>query len=234
MDFPTPRFRFQLDPLLAEAKRRMRRRRVLVGFAVVAAVAAMAAVWHPWSGGRAAGRVSGGDTVFSQIPGMTRMLSESNGGGVCSGILGEGPSLAPFCSTRLRGGHEEAWILRTAPRGQRLAQNVNEAFAKSHPGPVLVAAERLSLPSPRKAEQLMRTPAFNMSDYRPAPAVNGGVARHIDGWYFQGCCSAPTRTGSPEIRFFWASGRTVVIVDVIGAELTAAEAQQIALLAKPR
>jgi hypothetical protein len=133
----------------------------------------------------------------------------------------------------VRAGHAEEWILRTAPRGQRLARNVNEAFARAHPGPVLVQAQSLTLRSPWQAERLLRNPNFNMSGYRTAPAVNGGVARHIDAWYFNKL-SAPTRFGSPEIRFFWVSGPIVVIVDVIGADLTTAEAQQLALLARPR
>ena len=64
---------------------------------------------------------------------------------------------------------------------------------------------------------------------RPAPAVNGGVARFNDAFYFAGQ-STPTR----EIEFAWASGPTVVRVNVIGAELTVEEARQIALLARPR
>ncbi|MGH3009491.1 MAG: hypothetical protein ACRDLM_08835 [Gaiellaceae bacterium] len=40
--------------------------------------------------------------------------------------------------------------------------------------------------------------------------------------------------GQGEFEFFWASGPTVVNVNVIGADLTIAEAQRIALLARPR
>ena len=157
------------------------------------------------------------------------------GGNVCGGILGEGPSLAPYCSTPTRTWHEEEWILRTVPRGQRLARYVSQAFARAHPGPALVMAQRMRLASPRQAAHILRNPHFNMSFYPSAPTVNGGVARYLDGRkYLQAWGSASTQFGLPKIRFFWASGPTVVIVDVRGAQLTTAEAQQIALLAHPR
>jgi hypothetical protein len=39
--------------------------------------------------------------------------------------------------------------------------------------------------------------------------------------------------GQTEIRFAWAAGTSVVIVNVVGADLTAAEAQRVAALAGP-
>jgi hypothetical protein len=108
--------------------------------------------------------------------------------------------------------------------------NVSAEFARAHPGPVIVTDRSLRLASAQQAERLVRAPDFNDSyTGRSAQAVNGGVARSIKGFYFDG-----TRSPAREIEFFWNSGPTVVNVNVVGARLTAAEAQQIALLAHPR
>lgn len=233
MDTHLPRSRFGLDVLIGEAKRRMRRRRVLVGLVVVAAAAALVLAVQSRGGGRALGVVSG-DTAMTQIPGMTRVNSSSVGTSVCSGM--KGTSFPPWCTTlKLRRGRYEAWILTTAyARGSRY--KVSAAFARAHPGPVIVTDQRLRLASAQQAEQLLREPDFNQSYAGlPVPAVNGGVARLIggarsnSGFYFAG-----SRTPAREFEFFWASGATVVNVNVVGARLTAAEAQQIALLARPR
>ena len=227
MDSHLPRPHFGLDLLIAEAKRRTRRRRGLVGVAAVAAAAAVLLSMQPWGGGRTLG-VAASHTAIAQIPGMTRVTSSPAGPAVCSGM--KGTYHPHFCSTlQLRGGRGETWILTTAyEQGRRF--NVSAAFARAHPGPVVVTDQWWRLGSPRQAEQLLRSPAVNHSyTGRPAPAANGGLARFVDAFYFAGQ-SAPTR----EIGFFWASGATFVNMNVIGAGLTVREAQQIALLARPR
>lgn len=229
MDAQLLRSRFGLDLLIGEAKRRMRRRRVLVVFAAATAAAAVVlTVQPPWGGAHHALGVVASDTAIAQIPGMTRVLSTGVGTSVCSGM--KGSYLPRWCNAlSLRGGRYEAWILTPAyEQGSRL--NVSAAFARAHPGPVIVTDQRLRLASARQAGQLLREPDFNKSyTGRPAPAVNGGVARFVDAFYFAG-----QRTPAREIEFFWAKGPTVVNVNVIGAELTVAQARQIALLARPR
>jgi hypothetical protein len=75
MDANLPRSRFGLDLLIAEAKRRMHRRRVLLGVAAVAAAAAAVLAVQPSGGGRALG-VAANDTAIAQIPGMTRVAAD--------------------------------------------------------------------------------------------------------------------------------------------------------------
>ncbi len=226
MDVQFPRSRFGLDLLIAEAKRRMRWRRGLVVLAAAAALAALVLIVQPWGGGHPLG-VAANDTAIAQIPGMTRVRVTA-ATSLCAGT--KGTSLPPWCTAlKLRSGRYEAWILTTAyEQGSR--SNVSATFAGTHPGPVIVTDDRLRLASARQAEQLVREPDFNNSySGRPVPAVNGGVGRSIEDFYFAG-----TRAPAREIEFFWASGPTVVNVNVIGAGLTAGEAQQIALLARPR
>ena len=227
MDAHFPRPRVGLDLLIAEAKRRMRRRRVQVGFAVVAAAAAVVLTVHLWGGGHAVG-VAASDTAIAQIPGMTRV--NSSGVGTVCGSTGTFPPLPRWCTALVRGGRYEAWILTSAyEQGSR--EDASAAFAKAHPGPVIVTDTWWRLASPRQAEQLLREHVFtrSFSDSHPAPAVNGGIAHSSHSYYF-GRTSASAR----EVEFFWASGSTVVNVNVTGDGLTSHEAQQIALLARPR
>lgn len=203
----------------------MRRRRGLAVFAAVATAAAAVLIWQPWSGSRSLA-VASGHTAIAEIPGMTRV--RVNAATRLCAMKGTG--LPAWCNTlKLRGGRYEAWILTSAyKQGNR--NNVSVSFAAAHPGPVIVTDERLRMASARQAERLVREPEFDNSySGSPAPAVNGGVARSIYDFYFAG-----TNDPAREIEFFWASGPTVVNVNVIGAGLTVDEAQQIALLAQPR
>jgi len=229
MEAQVPRSRFGLDLLIAEAKQRVRRRRVLFGIAAVAAGAAVMLTLQPWSGGHSLGSASG-RPGFSRIPGMTRVLSSSVGG-PCAGLLGNATSLAHYCFTlQVRRGHEEKWVLTSAYKG-RFQSNVQESFARAHPGPVLVEEQWWTLASARQAKQFLRESNFTNTG-RPVQPINGGLARSNDWWYFGG--TQNPHGGGRQIEFFWASGSTVVAVNVIGAGLTLEEAQQIALLARPR
>jgi hypothetical protein len=227
MDAVVPDSRFELDPLIAEAKRRMRLRRIvgIVGALVIAAAVTLAL--RPWDG--AGGVATGADRPgIAQIPGMTRVNSSSVGDSVCAGM--KGTYRPRWCSAiKLVRGRYESWILTSAyAQGHRF--NVPEALARAHPGPVIVTDLWWKLASPQQAEQLVREPDFNHSyTGSPAPAVNGGVARSLDAFYF-----IAQRTPAREFQFYWAKGPVVVDVNVIGAELSVAQAQQIALLARPR
>jgi hypothetical protein len=235
MDIFVPRLRIEVDALIAEAKRRMHRRWLLAGVAALVVAAAVTLVLQPWDRGpQSTASVGTSGRGIAQIPGMTRVLSTGVGNSVCAGM--KGTSLPQWCSTiKLLHGRYEAWILTTAyKRGSRL--NVSGIFARAHPGPVLVTDKWLRLASAQQAEQLLREPDFNESyTGRPASAVNGGAARLIGGAHSNsGVYFAGSRTPAQEFEFFWASGPTVVNVNVVGARLTVAEAQQIALLASPR
>jgi hypothetical protein len=80
------------------------------------------------------------------------------------------------------------------------------------------------------AEKLLHSTAytdFDTSDATPAPewAINGGLAEAPGG---------PAIPATNEFRFAWASGTSVVMVNVLGVDLTAVEAQRNAGLAGPR
>jgi len=211
---------FSLDPLMAEAKRRMRRRRVVLVVAAVVVAAALVLTVQPWHGGGHALGVSASDTAIAQIPGMTRVRSD---------IVGFCPGPHACTMREVRRDREETWIL-TSAYSERGRSNVPAAFARAHPGPVIVTDGWFRLASTRQAQQLVRN-YFSERPYptRPAPAVNGGVARKFDFPLHTARAGVP----APDIEFFWARGRTVVYVSVVGVRLTAAEAQQIARLAHP-
>jgi hypothetical protein len=223
-----PGLPFSLDPLVAEAKRRMWRRRVvLVVIAAVAVAAAVVLTVRPWGGGGHAHGFAATHTAIAHIPGMTRVQS-----------FGVGQEACECSDAKVLGGRYEAWILTTAyKQGRRL--DAPAAFARAHPGPVIVLDTWWRLGSPQQARHLLHdhyftrtvsaSPGVRMWDVtRPAPAVNGGIAHSTGSYYF-----GQSGVGRV-IEFFWASGSTVVNVYVTGHELTSREAQQIALLARPR
>jgi hypothetical protein len=242
MTLHVPELPFSLDPLMAEAKRRARQRRVLLGVAAVATVGAAVLAVQPWGRGRALG-VAAKDTAIAQIPGMTRVVADGVAPWLRVGCTDPSRPAAQRradgCRVpRVRAGRFEAWILTTAyEQGSRY--NVSAAFASAHPGPVIVTDQWERLASARTAKQLLRNPYFNGSRRSPlTPAVNGGVAMYFGRFGFaehgppkQRARQTPTGRA---IRFGWVSGPTVVSVTVIGAGLTAREARQIALLARPR
>ncbi|HZS30056.1 MAG TPA: hypothetical protein VFA37_02240 [Gaiellaceae bacterium] len=156
---------------------------------------------------------------------MTLVHSSGVGSSVCAGMKGEFRVSAWCTAAKLRGGRYQAWILTTAfDQGDRYS--VPARFARGHPGPAVVTDQWLRLASPRQAQRLLREPDFDKSyTGRPVAAVNGGVARRLPPLAY------PDQT---EIEFYWASGATVVNVNVIGAHLTVGEAQRIARLARPR
>jgi hypothetical protein len=224
---------FSLDPLMAEAKRRMWRRRVgLVVIASVAVAAALVLTVQPWGGRGHAQGVGATRTAIAHIPGMTRVQSTPISS-VC-GNKSSPPWLPRWCTSAV--GRYEAWILTTGYK-QGFRQNASPAFAAAHPGPVIVLDTWWRVASPQQAKQLLREHVFTRTSSglpgrpmwrtHPAPAINGGIAHSSLSFYFG-------QSGARVIEYFWASGSTVVNVYVTGDRLTSREAQKIALLARPR
>ena len=58
----------------------------------------------------------------------------------------------------------------------------------------------------------------------PAAAINGGIAARID---------SLANDGRTEFRFAWASGRSMVEVNIVGARLTLTQARDLARRAGP-
>jgi hypothetical protein len=87
--------------------------------------------------------------------------------------------------------------------------------------------------SRRAAERLLHTGMIGISSADgsqrfialPTRAINAGLAGQL---------KAPALNGGmTRFQFAWAAGTRVVLVDVLGADLTAAEAQRVAALAGP-
>jgi hypothetical protein len=223
---------FELDPLIAEAKLRMRRRRFLVLLLVLAivggVVGATLALRDPPGGGQPPAALPARHGI-SRIPAMTRIIAYSNvGGSVCSGMKGTAPRPVWCSAVKLRHGWFEQWILTSAVRRYGRRTTVPLPFARQHPGPAVVSDEVLTLATRSQAELLLRTPDFTGSwdtvDYTSLPeaAINGGIAGRIEPGF-----------DGPETRFMWVSGTSIVEVNVSGVNLTPVQAQQIARLARP-
>jgi len=161
MDVSASRIGPELDPLIAEAKHRMQRRRLLIALAAALAVAvAVTLLPRPWGRAHALG-VAASHTAIAQIPGMTRVHAGRQGAvlGVCN--MSVGPAAhgaffkrAPyphFCSVlKPRGGWWEHWILTSAYE-QGFRNDVKVSFAVALPGPVRVYDEWIRFASPRLA-----------------------------------------------------------------------------------
>jgi hypothetical protein len=87
----------------------------------------------------------------------------------------------------------------------------------------------VSLATAQDATDLLNNPDYTGSwdpNYTalPSASINGGVAARLVG---------PALDGQSELRFIWASGTSVVQVNVLGANLTVAQAQAVANRAQP-
>ena len=219
----------------------MWRRRVLVGFVAAATVAALMLTMQPWRGGAATTLgVTAKDTAIAQIPGMTRVSVFGTAAmGTCNESIGPGGHYPSYCSElkTLAGRHEE-WILTSAYE-QGFRWNAPVPLAAAHPGPVVVSDDWARFASPRDAARYMSEPDLVGTCSKPAPAVNGGIACYGESFLAQTGTQMRRvkqrelgQTGR-SISYTWTSGATVVSVNVTGVGLTDAEAQQIALLARP-
>lgn len=102
-------------------------------------------------------------------------------------------------------------------------------FTAKHPGPSQVSVMAVSLPTESDANSLLNNPDYNGSwdpNYTalPSASINGGIAARLVG---------PALDGQVELRFIWVSGTSVVQVNVLGANLTVAQAQDVANRAQP-
>jgi hypothetical protein len=215
----------------------MRPRRFAAGVAALALAGAIA-------GAILALRPPSGHTIqlaptarpgIARIPGM-RLVSSDHSKATCSYKV-SGPELLPqVCDQDVTSGLDQIWALSgaVAKYGKDRAGSVPPlAFAKQHPGPAMVTDEVRTLYHSQGhdlAEQLLHSTAytdFDTSVATPAAewAINGGLAEALGG---------PAIPGMNEFRFAWASGTSVVMVNVLGVDLTAGEAQRIAGLAGPR
>jgi hypothetical protein len=224
---------FELDPLIAEARRRMHRRRLLAVIVLVAAAgAAVGVVFLLRSGGPGALRGTATQPGFARIPGMTLIASDRST--VICAVKGTDmyPAYCTHDGIRVTKGLDQTWALSSAvARYGSHRQLPPVAFAQRHPGPATVSVEvRTFQPwhGAKEANVLLHTPDYVGSDnvdYKPLPAaVDGGLAGEM---------ASPSIAGMKELRFAWASGTSVVIVNVIGADLAVGEAQRVALLAGP-
>ncbi|HUZ16173.1 MAG TPA: hypothetical protein VMU72_08325 [Gaiellaceae bacterium] len=172
---------------------------------------------------------AGSKAGMSDVPGMTRVISVP--APWCSA---KDTALPTYC-TEIAGsaGLEEGWVSTPALEAFGLpgqgVPSIPPAFAQSHPGPLEAFIEVVPLASADAANQLLESPDYTgASDpnftQQPGDAINGGLALFAD---------APGLDGLDEYRFVWVGGTSVVEVNVLGSNLTAAEAQGIARLAGP-
>lgn len=222
-----------LDPLIAEAKRRMRRRRFVVGLmvVVVGGVFAVTLALRP-STSHSLTLSPTPRTGIARIPGMT-LVSSDHSKVICNGGTGLRPQ---YCDQDVVRALNQTWALTAAVKRygvHRAAAVLPVAFARRHPGPATVTVEVRTLGAWQGrdlAGKLLHSDytACGCTDYSALQswAIDGGVAGRVDG-------IALTEVGQSEIRFAWVAGTSVVMVNVVGADLTVAEAQQVAALAGP-
>lgn len=98
-------------------------------------------------------------------------------------------------------------------------------FAMAHPGPAEVFDNVWSFTNSNSPQLLLNDPTY-MNSAVPgvvqlaSGSVNGGLVWSID---------SPANGGMQEYRFAWAQGSYLVEVNVVGAQLTLADARAIAL-----
>lgn len=224
---------FELDPLIAEAKRRMRRRRFVGVLAVALAGGAIAATLAVRPSSHSLSLTPTARPGIARIPGMT--LVESDHSKV---ICGRGMGLRPeYCVQDVTKGLNQTWALTAAVRRygfHRAGAVLPIAFVRRYPGPATVTVEVRTLGAWQGrdlAQKLLHSDytGADSTDYTALQswAINGGLAGRLDG-------VALAEAGQTEFRFAWAARTSVVMVNVVGADLTVAEAQRIASLAGPR
>jgi hypothetical protein len=207
----------------------MRRRRVLGALVVLAmaggVVAAALALRSPPSHSLQLAPTA--RPGIARIPGMTLVSSDRS-----KSLCGRGASPVPQnCEQDVSSGLDQIWALSAAVARygiDRAGAVPPLAFAQRHPGPTVVTDEVRTLYRRDLAEKLLHSTSytdFDTSDATPEWAINGGLAEELGG---------PAIPGLTDFRFAWASGTSVVMVSVLGVDLTAREARRIAALAGPR
>ncbi len=208
----------------------MRRRRWLVAIVIllVAGVAVGLTLALSSSGG--SGQATPGLSShlgFSRIPALTRIASGP--ASLCSGFKSEPPS---YCSQGGPGlfvrGSEQVWALTAAVEtyGMRhVPQPIPLRLARQHPGPAEVVVDVLTLANASVANRYMPLYAHTEGyTALPTAGINSGIAARID---------SLANDGLSEVRFAWVGGRSIVEVNILGADLTVGEAQRVAHLARP-
>lgn len=148
----------------------------------------------------------------------------------------KGTGLRPqYCEQAVTRGLDQGWALTAAVKRygtHRAGALLPAAFVRRHHGPATVTVQVRTLypwHGHDLAQQLLNTPDYTGgygSDYSPLNswAINGGIAGRLVGYL----------NGQTEVRFTWVARRSIVMVNVLGADLTVDEAQRIASLAGPR
>ena len=152
---------------------------------------------------------------FTSIPNL-RKISESRSFSTCSGFKGfNGTAVPAYCrpggslhSTR---GFEQVWEPKSAPpKSGEPSQVVVDVFRT----PSVAVAEHYSVVYAHTAGYAAL----------PGAAINNGIAGRIN---------SLANNGRTEFRFAWTSGRSMVEVNIIGAELTLRQARAVARRARP-
>jgi hypothetical protein len=224
---------FELEPLIAEAKHRMRRRFLAaVGVLALAGAGIGIAMALRAPSGHSLQLAPTSRVGIARIPGIALVASDHSTD-ICQmkGAVLVDQACGGFDVTQ---GLDQVWALTSAVARYgigRAGAVPPVASARGHPGPAMVTVEVRTLNAWQGrdlAEKLLHTQVFTDfggGDFRPLPAwaIDGGLAETLpDG-----------PNGVEEFRFAWASGTSVVMANVLGAGLTVGEAQRIAALAGP-
>jgi hypothetical protein len=232
MTVRVPRLPFALDPLMAEAKRRMRRRRFLVAVAILAIIGTAAGLTvsmrSPGSSGQTPATIPS-HLGFAALPGLTKIASSTWSASLCADSKGTSQTTPSYWYCAQRGHHsQQVWALTAAVRKygiHQVPQPVPLTVARRHPGASEVVVDVLTLRSASVARRFFpidtRTAGYTAL---PQAAINGGIAGRID---------SLANDGLREFRFAWLSGTSVVDVNILGADMTPGQARHVALLARP-
>ena len=229
MTFLAVRLPLSVDPLIREAKQRMRRRRFLVAAAIVAGLGAALgvtlALGVPGGSGQAPASLLSHPGPTS-IPGLTKIAASRPS--ICS-YKGQPPS---FCrpggalfSTR---GREQVWALTPAVRRygiHHVPLPIPLPLARQYPGPSYVVIDVFTTPSAATAQHYL--PSYTQTEgytALPQATVNNGLAGRID---------SPSNDGLREFRFAWASRNSMVEVNILGAGMTVSQARGVASRVHP-
>ena len=149
---------------------------------------------------------------FTSIPNLKK-ISESRGFSICSGF--KGTSVPAYCQPggdlHSARGFEQVWEPKSGTGSSR--------------EPSQVVVDVFATPSAHVAKHYSVVYAHTAGyTTLPGAAINNGVAAQI---------KSPSNDGRTEFRFAWASGRSMVEVNIVGAGLTLGEAQAVARRALP-
>lgn len=167
------------------------------------------------SGGQVSATTHTGPT---SIPGLTKIAASRPS--ICSD-KGQPPSLCEpggaLFSTR---GREQVWALTPAVRSygiHHVPLPIPLQLARHYPGPSYVVIDVFRTPSAATAQHYL--PSYtHTAGYTALPqaAINGGRAARID---------SLSTDGLREFRFAWASGHSIVEVNILGAGMTVSQAR---------